>query len=85
MAIEPTVGSILWYYPAGHAIDTEPMPAIVTQVHSATCVNLCAFVQTGYPLSPPPLSVRLVQPGEEIPDSRTAYCRWMPYLVVKPG
>ena len=48
--IKPTVGRIVYYKSAGSADGTYPSverAAIVTNVHSDTCVDLCVFNPTG--------------------------------------
>lgn len=48
--IKPTVGRVVWYYPAlddSKRNGTEPLAAIVTNVWSDTCVNLSIFDANG--------------------------------------
>lgn len=70
--IKPTVGRIVWYYPAG--IHTaEPLAAIIAYVHSNTRVNLAVFDPYGVAYSQN--AVLLVQQSvEEVPQE--AYCAW---------
>ncbi len=81
--IEPTVGRIVWVNP-DDAIGEEnkgPLAAIITYVHSDTCVNLCVFDMNGNPQ--PRTRVRLVQP-EDVPSATTSlYCFWMPFQIKK--
>lgn len=81
--IEPTVGRVLWYYPAARdniiQNNPEPLAAIVVHVHSDICVNLTVFDANG--LTQNRVSVTLVQPGEITPD--TSYCTWMPFQVAQ--
>ena len=75
--IQPTVGRIVWYYPA---CDTTPRAAIIAYVHDDHMVNLAVFDTNGTPYSR--ISVTLVQPEDPArPDQ--SYCRWMPYQVKK--
>lgn len=76
--ITPTVGRIVWFYPAGHSRNHQPWPAIVAHVWSDTCVNLAIFDSNGKPLEQPPTSVLLVQDNMEVPSGGN-YCTWMPY------
>lgn len=76
--IKPTVGRIVWYYPAGHRSKEQPLAAIVSHVWSDTCVNLAIFSQNGCPMGTPPTSVLLMQDDAEIPAGGQ-YCTWMPF------
>lgn len=83
--IRPTVGRIVHYYSTStdewiNRIGSEPLAAIITAVHSDTCVNLTVFASYGDPASR--RDVLLVQPCTEIPESGS-YCTWMPYQVRK--
>lgn len=53
-----SVCRVVHYWPAGE-MNTEPIAAIVTKVHSPTCVNLTLFAEnTGFaPPTPHPTSV----------------------------
>jgi len=75
--ITPTIGRIVWYYPAGYA-DRPPLAAIVTCVWSDTCVNLAIFDRNGNAMPNPPTSILLVQDGNERPSGGN-FCEWMPY------
>lgn len=78
--ITPTVGRVVWFYPAGHPANQPPLPAIVTAPWGDRCVNLAIFERNGVPMSHPPTSVTLVQPGDPIPTAG-CYCTWMPYQI----
>jgi hypothetical protein len=52
------------------------LAAIITNVHSDTCVNLTVFDANGCPFSR--TSVHLVQAGGSVP-AEEPYCEWMPY------
>lgn len=81
MAIEPTVGRIVWYRP-GHedvieVVDGEPLAADVCRVWPDGRVTLCVKDAKGAVHSRE--RVQLVQDGEE-PPARS-YCEWMPYQI----
>lgn len=78
MIIKPTVGRVVWYYPAGHHGDNQPLAALVAHVWSDTCVNLAIFDANGSPFVAPPTSVLLIQEGNPVPTGGN-YCTWMPY------
>ena len=73
--IKPTVGRVVWFYPAGSANKEQPLAAIIAHVWSDTCVNLAVFDANG--ISSNQTSVFL-WPGEgEAPTS--LFAEWMPY------
>lgn len=76
--IPPTVGRIVHFYDADHAPGSSEQAAIVCHVWSDTCVNLAVFDHNGNHFSH--TSVRLVQEGEEVPESGI-WCQWMPYQI----
>lgn len=48
--MQPTVGRIVHYFSygtPGGEYQSEPRAAIITQVHNATCVDLCVLNPTG--------------------------------------
>jgi len=75
--IMPTVGRVVWYRPWGstRASNDQPQAAIISYVHSDTCVNLAIFNVSG--TTDAQTSVPLYQGEGERPLS--AYCEWMPY------
>jgi len=74
--IEPTAGRVVWYHESWAALDAPPLAAIVTFVHDARHVNLCAFSMFG-----PPYGVQKVTllQDDEKPVEGTSWCEWMPY------
>jgi hypothetical protein len=78
--IKPTIGRVVWFYPAGHSPGAQPLAAIIAHVWSDACVNLAIFDQNGQPLGPGHTSILLLQEGHEIPTGGN-YCTWMPYQV----
>lgn len=80
--IPPSVGRVLLYYPPGITPPAQPHPAIVSHVHSDTCVNVAIFDGNGRPYMTPPTSVLLVQPGQE-PPAGGHYCVWMEFQVAQ--
>jgi hypothetical protein len=75
--IKPTVGRVVWYRRKGENADaaSQPYAAIVTFVHSDTCVNLVWFDSNSRPQGS--TSVPLRQDGEAAWANE--YCEWMPY------
>lgn len=82
--IPPTVGRVLWYYPAlrsgesnfaVHADGGGPYAAIIAHVWSETMVNLTVFDANGAPHSR--TSVTLIQDDDVATDN--AFCGWMPF------
>lgn len=86
--IKPTVGRIVWFYPAntlatsGFAPPNEgqPLAAIITRVIDDACggVHLTVFDAEGVPHPMP--YVQLLQDGEEAPPTGR-YATWMPYQI----
>ncbi len=78
--IKPTVGRVVWYYPAGKNPDAgdQPLAALVAHVWSDTCVNLAIFDANGQPYPPGHTSILLVQEGSPVPSGGN-YCCWMPF------
>ncbi|WBS00236.1 RyR domain-containing protein [Pseudoduganella sp. SL102] len=86
--ITPTVGRIVWFYPASNAESSgfspaeegQPLAAIITRVvdEAISGVHLAVFDANG--VSHPTPYVQLLQEGEEAPPSGR-YATWMPYQV----
>lgn len=80
--IAPTVGRVVWYYPAAgdslrkNVEADQPLAAQVAKVHPDGRVNLGVLDQYGNNHSR--LQVELVQAGEPKPLA-VSYCTWMPY------
>lgn len=76
--IKPTVGRVIWFYPAGAAHMDQPRAAFITYVHSDTLINVGGFDHNGQPLSA--ASVVLVQDeGSYGNPGGGAWACWMPY------
>lgn len=74
--IKPTVGRVVWYYPAGKTPESDqPHAAQIAYVWSDTCINIGFFDQNG--IAKNATSVLLY--NEEMPLPTTNYCCWMPY------
>jgi hypothetical protein len=71
--IKPTVGRVVYYYPAR---GTTEQAAIVAAVLSDDHVNLGVFNADGR--QQPERGVKLVQ-GDEKPPETGHYCTWMPF------
>lgn len=86
--IKPTVGRVVWFYPATNQATSgftppnegEPLAAIIARVVDADAgaVHLAVFDGAGVSRSEP--YVKLIQEGEKVPaDGR--YAAWMPYQI----
>jgi len=81
--IIPTVGRVVWFYPASNTAESGfvrnesggPYAAIIARVWNDKMVNLTVFDANGAPHSR--TSVTLVQGDDAAPDS--AFCGWMPF------
>ncbi|AWM38177.1 hypothetical protein GobsT_37140 [Gemmata obscuriglobus] len=76
--ITPTVGRVVWFFPADRAPSDQPLPALVAHVWSDTVVNLAIFDASGNPVPNPPTSVPLLS-ASSVPPGGGPYCTWMPY------
>jgi hypothetical protein len=81
LVITPTVGRVVWYYPAADdpyvtRDGDQPMSASVAFVHDDRHVNLAVFDHAGLAHAYP--KVQLVQEGDAF-DPNGARCTWMPY------
>ena len=85
--IIPTVGRIVWYYPAPNdnlpRLGNDPLAAMIVAVWGDRRVNLAVFDANGSPQARS--SVHLVQPedGEERPSAGCA--AWMPSQIGAAG
>ena len=75
--IKPTVGRVVWYYPAGAYSGQQPSAAIITHVENDSRVNLAVFGITGNTFGR--TSVLLAQDDGIRPEGE--YCAWMPYQI----
>lgn len=73
--MKPSLGRIVLFRPTFDVVHS----AIITYVHSDTCVNLAAFDSNGNPYGK--TSVQLVQDGEHRPN--WAFCEWSPHQVAQ--
>lgn len=81
--IIPTVGRVVWFYPASNTAESGfvrnesggPYAAIIARVWSDKLVNLTVFDANGTPHGR--TSVALVQGDDAAPDC--AFCGWMPF------
>lgn len=74
--IEPTIGRVVHYRPTG--ISGVICAALITAVHSDTCINLRVFHADGTDSAP--ASVDLVQ-DDNYPSDGRAFAEWMPYQI----
>lgn len=76
--IKPTVGRVVWFYPAGVGHEVQPWPALIAFVHSDTCINVGGFDKDGKPFSE--TSVMLLQDeGSYGNPGGGSWACWMPY------
>lgn len=74
--IKPSIGRVVWFYPAGHSREGQALPALISYVHSDACINVGGFDQNGNPVSA--TSVALIPAGEPLPETGHV-ATWMPY------
>ena len=87
--IQPTVGRIVWYYPAGYPLGdgeravmlAEPRAAVIVKVWSDRMVNLGFWDPNGD--AGAATSVKLLQPEDAPPACGVAFCEWMHYQIKK--
>lgn len=77
IVIPPSIGRVVWYYPADRGPGDQPHAALVAFVYSDRLVNLMVSDPNGVPYSK--TSVTLVQDGDEGPGG--GYCAWMPFQI----
>ena len=79
--ISPAPGRVVWYTPTPHdgiaTLNGQPLAAIVAGVHDDQLVNLAIF--DAYGNTQQRSNVRLVQPGDAVPDF--AHATWMPFQI----
>lgn len=76
--IKPTVGRVVWYYPAGRSHEDQPNAAIIAYVHSDMMINVGGFDNNGQPFAD--TSVLLLQgEGSYGNPGGGAWACWMPY------
>jgi hypothetical protein len=78
--IPPTVGRVVWVrnYFSGQ---TEPLAAIVAEVHHERLVNVAVIEHSGQMCGW--VRMPLVQEGDPIPEG--TYCEWMPFQKGQAG
>lgn len=84
--ITPTVGCIVWFYPASNqatsgfapADEGQPLAGIIAKVLGDRAVHLTVFDSAG--VSHPQPYVQLVQEGDDVPGAGR-YATWMPYQI----
>ena len=75
--IKPTVGRVVWYFPAGVSHTEAPLAAIIAKVLSDTTVNLAIFESNGATRGE--IGVLLVQDDGYGNPGGGSWCGWMPY------
>lgn len=75
--IKPTIGRVVWFWEGIHEESDQAQAALVTYVHSDTCVNLSVFDPNGNQHAR--TSVLLKQEPDDIANYQGPYCEWMPY------
>ena len=76
--MKPSIGRVVWYYPAGCA-DKQPWPALIAYVHSDARINVGGYKADGTPFDA--RNVELRMPSEGTAKDEDHYCTWMPYQV----
>lgn len=78
--IKPTVGRVVWYYPAGRSHEEQPNTASIAFVHRDTLINVGGFDHNGIPFAD--TSVLLHQdPTSYGNPGGGSWAKWMPYQV----
>jgi hypothetical protein len=79
--IKPTVGRVVWYWPAAvnGVHKTSPHKADIVAVHSDTCVNLSIFNEYGVHYTRSSVILAQDEPGFDEPER--PYAAWMPYQI----
>ena len=76
--IKPTVGRVVWLRRPVDNTTGQPEAALITYVHSDTCINVAGWNCNGTPISA--TSVILVQDDAPLPEGYGGhYAEWMPY------
>lgn len=83
--MKPSIGQILWLYPAGHDRSAQPLASLITYVHSDNLINLVFFDQNGNHQAGMhnATSVPLVENAEarDKLSINSFVAMWMPYQV----
>lgn len=74
--ITPTIGRVVWFYPAGVAHTAQPFPALISYVWNDSLINVGGFDANGVPFAA--TSVFLNGEGYGNPGGG-AWATWMPY------
>lgn len=75
--IKPSIGRVVWVRRPDSLNQSQPEAALVTFVHSDTCINVGGFDANGAPFAR--TSVYLDQGDAPRPSWATIYAEWMPY------
>lgn len=76
--IKPTIGRVVWFWPANRTQPEQPLAALIAHVWNDRMVNLAYFDSNG--IARNATSVRLQQDGDtDLPTAAGDYCEWMPY------
>lgn len=80
--IKPTIGRVVWLHRPDSIDQSQPEAALVTYVHSDTCINVAGFNANGVPFA---LTSVYLDQGDspksaDVEGSLLAvYAEWMPY------
>jgi hypothetical protein len=77
--IRPSIGRVMWYWPAKGDRGEQPWAALVTKVWNDNMVNLVVFDPDGE--SSGETSVKVVQDGSPYAADDYSYVVWMPYQI----
>lgn len=76
--MKPSIGRVVWYYPATREPGDQPWPALISYVTSDDNINVGGFRYDGTPFNDSGVSLFL--PDAPLPE-QGPYCTWMPYQV----
>jgi hypothetical protein len=75
--IEPGIGRIVHFYPAGHAPGDLPHAAMIVGIRDARTINLAIFTPEGHQYRG--LDVLLIQDDSDVRPTDRGYAEWMPF------
>lgn len=75
--IKPTIGRVMWYWPAKQQRGDQPYAVFVAYVHGDNMVNVGGVDSSGRSFAA--TNVPIVQDGSPYTVGDSPYCEWMPF------